>query len=57
MPAVSEAQRRFMGLCSTSTGQKKARGKCPPMKAAKEFVHKSAGKKLPEKAKKRSFSK
>ena len=56
MPAVSEAQRRFMGLCSASSGRKKAKGKCPPMKSAKEFLHLSAGKKLPEKVKKRSFS-
>lgn len=55
MPAKSEAQRRFMGLCSTSEGRAKAKRKCPPSSVAKEYAHAPAGKHLPEKVKKRNF--
>jgi len=54
MPAKSKAQQRFMGLCSSSEGRKKAYGKCPPVSVAKEFARTPRGK-LPEKAKKRSL--
>lgn len=37
MPAKSPEQQRFMGMCSTPEGRKKAKGKCPPMSVAKEF--------------------
>ncbi len=37
MPAKSKRQQRFMGMCSTAKGRKKAKGKCPPKKVAKEF--------------------
>lgn len=40
MPAKTEKQRRFMGMCSTTEGRKKATGKCPPKKVAKEFAKK-----------------
>lgn len=50
MPAKSEAQRKFMGMCSTTEGRSKAKGKCPPISVAKEYAHKSKGKNLPEKA-------
>lgn len=40
MPAKTEKQRKFMGLCSNPEGRKKAKGKCPPMKVAKEFAKK-----------------
>ena len=36
-PSTSEKQRRFMEMCATAKGRKKARGKCPPKKVAKEF--------------------
>ena len=55
MPAVSKAQQRFMGMCSTAAGRKKVHGKCPPLSVAREFAHAPEGKSLPEKAKKRSF--
>ncbi len=37
MPAVTMKQQRFMALCSTPAGRKKARGRCPPLAIAKEF--------------------
>lgn len=55
MPAVSEKQQKFMGLCSTPEGRKKAQGKCPPMSVAKEYAHKPKGKSLPERAKGRQL--
>lgn len=55
MPAVSKAQQKFMAMCRTPKGRKKARGKCPPMSVAEEFSHAPEGKTLPEKARKRSF--
>jgi hypothetical protein len=44
MPSKSSKQHRFMAMCSTSQGRKKAQGKCPPMKVAKEFRHADKGK-------------
>lgn len=38
MPGKTAKQRRFMGMCSTTKGRKKAN--CPPMKVAKEFRRK-----------------
>lgn len=55
MPAVSIVQQHFMGMCKTPEGRRKAQGKCPPLSVAEEFAHKPVGKKLPFKAKKRSF--
>jgi hypothetical protein len=43
MPAKSPEQQRFMGMCSTPEGRKKAKGKCPPQSVAKEFAHKPSG--------------
>jgi len=40
MPAKTKKQQRFMGMCSTTKGRKKAKGKCPPKKVAKEFARK-----------------
>jgi len=40
MPAKTEKQRRFMGMCTTPKGRKKAKGKCPPVKIAREFARK-----------------
>ncbi len=40
MPAKTEKQRRYMAMCSTTKGRKKARGKCPPKKVAKKFRRK-----------------
>lgn len=37
MPAKTRRQQRFMGMCSTPEGRKKAKGKCPPVAVAKEF--------------------
>jgi len=37
MPAKTKKQQRFMAMCSTPKGRKKAKGECPPMKVAKEF--------------------
>jgi hypothetical protein len=44
MPSKSSKQHRFMAMCSTSQGRKKAQSKCPPMKVAKEFRHADKGK-------------
>ena len=46
-----------MGMISTAVGRKKARfkGKLPSKAVAKEYAHAPEGKKLPEKAKERSF--
>lgn len=40
MPAKTARQQRFMGMCSTTKGRKKAKGKCPPVKVAKKFRRK-----------------
>lgn len=37
MPSRTEKQRRFMEMCSTREGRKKAKGKCPPQKVAREY--------------------
>jgi hypothetical protein len=37
MPAKTSKQQRFMGMCTTTKGRKKMRGKCPPRKVAREF--------------------
>ena len=37
MPSVSGPQARLMALCSTLKGRRKARGKCPDIKTAREF--------------------
>jgi len=39
-PAKSKAQQKFMGMCSTKKGRKKAKGKCPSVKIAKKFRRK-----------------
>ena len=41
MPAKSEKQRKFMGMCAHGKGQ--ARGKCPSKKVAEEFSRKPKG--------------
>lgn len=40
MPAKTEKQRKFMGMCTTTAGRKKAKKKCPPKKVAREFARK-----------------
>ena len=40
MPGKTPKQRRFMGMCITKKGRRKARGKCPPVKVAKKFARK-----------------
>ena len=45
MPAKTEKQRKFMGMCSSPEGRAKAKGKCPPVKVAKEFARKPKKKK------------
>jgi len=40
MPAKTAKQQRFMGMCTTAKGRKKAKKKCPPKKVAKEFAKK-----------------
>jgi len=41
MPAKTKRQQRFMGMCSTPAGRKKAKGKCPSMKVAKKYRKKA----------------
>jgi hypothetical protein len=38
MPAKTKKQQRFMGMCTTPEGRKKAKGACPPKKVAKKFA-------------------
>jgi hypothetical protein len=45
MPAKTAKQQRFMGMCSTAKGRRKAQGKCPPKAVAKEFARKPRTKK------------
>ena len=40
MPGKTKKQRAYMGMCSTTKGRKKAKGKCPSVKVAKEFRRK-----------------
>lgn len=40
MPAKTEKQRRFMAMCSTKKGRRKARDKCPSKKVAREYRRK-----------------
>lgn len=48
MPAKSGEQYRFMAMCASEKGRKKAEGDCPPKSVAKEYV-KETGKKLRKK--------
>ena len=38
MPSKTKKQARFMAMCATPKGRKKAKGKCPPKKVAKEYA-------------------
>ena len=38
MPSKTKKQANFMRMCASSEGRKKAKGKCPPKKVAKEFA-------------------
>ena len=40
MPGKTPRMRRYMGMCTTAKGRKKARKKCPPKKVAREFARK-----------------
>jgi len=51
MPAKSQRQQRFMGMCAHSPG--KANKKCPPQKVAEEFAHKPPGGYQPLKGKRK----
>ena len=44
MPSTTKKQARFMRMCSSPKGRAAARGKCPPVKVAKEFSHTKKGK-------------
>ncbi len=37
MPSKTPKQQRFMAMCSTKKGRKKANKKCPPVKVAREY--------------------
>lgn len=37
MPSKTLKQQRFMAMCASRKGRKKARGKCPARKVAMEF--------------------
>ena len=54
MPAQSKAQQRFMAMCRTTAGRKKARGKCPSKAVAEKYSRAPAGK-LAERAKGRAL--
>jgi hypothetical protein len=38
MPSKTAKQKRFMAMCASPKGRKKAKGKCPPMKVAKKYA-------------------
>ena len=38
MPSKTQKQARFMAMCATSKGRAKAKGKCPPVRVAKEYA-------------------
>ena len=40
-PARTPKQQRFMGMCNTTKGRKKAKGKCPPKAVTKEFARRN----------------
>ena len=40
MPAKTPKQQRYMGMCLTEKGRKKAKKKCPPKKVARKFARK-----------------
>jgi len=46
MPSKSKKQHNFMAMCSDSQGRKKAQGRCPPEKVAREYVKADKGRKL-----------
>lgn len=50
MPAVSDKQRRFMGLCSSDEGRKKAKKRCPAKEVAREFLRNSLYEEAPTNA-------
>ncbi len=37
MPSTSAKQAHFMAMCSSTTVRRKMKGKCPPLKVAREF--------------------
>lgn len=37
-PFASDKQKKFMYMCSSPKGRRKARGKCPPMKVVVEYL-------------------
>ena len=43
MPAKTKRQQRFMAMCDTKEGRKKAGKRCPPRKVAKEFKRMKRG--------------
>ena len=44
MPSKTKKQARFMAMCATPKGRKKAKGKCPPKRVAKEYARHDRGK-------------
>jgi hypothetical protein len=44
MPSKTKKQARFMAMCATPKGRKKAKGKCPPLKVAREYAKHDRGK-------------
>ncbi len=40
MPGKTAKQRKFMGMCTTKKGRRKAKKRCPPVKVAREFARK-----------------
>lgn len=38
MPSKTKRQARFMRMCASEEGRRKAKGKCPPKNVAREFV-------------------
>lgn len=45
MPAKSKAQQKFMGICLSKGGRKKANKPCPPKSVAKKFARNPTGRK------------
>jgi hypothetical protein len=53
MPSKTAKQARFMRMCASTRGRKKAKGKCPPQSVAREFTRADSRKKRKHKARRK----
>lgn len=50
MPARTERQRRFMAMCSSERGRRRASKRCPTREIAREFMRKKVNEEAPANA-------